>query len=255
MGSLLPCLALFAHLVSDTLLQGSATSHVAPMEPADRECCPTAGRGWGRAGASMGRVLEQAGCWGGQDAGAGRMLGWAGAGTGGMLGQAGCRGGQGPAWAGCWGRQDAGVGRMLGRAGAGTGRMLGWAGSSTGGMLGQAGARHLCPRVRAAPSASRAAHAGLLEMCKQCGSEAVSYLSALQDPGTVESADCSPVTACLGRISTIGEVGAPGGLVGWSQAVASTTGGAVSPLGGPFCPIPSLGTAAQRAGRQAGGAG
>ncbi|XP_035756410.1 huntingtin-interacting protein 1 [Egretta garzetta] len=88
MGSLLPCLALFAHLVSDTLLQGSATSHVAPMEPADR----------------------------------------------------------------------------------------------------------------------------LLEMCKQCGSEAVSYLSALQDPGTVESADCSPVTACLGRISTIGEELRPRGL-------------------------------------------
>lgn len=38
-GSLLPCLALFAHLVSDTLLQGSATSHLAPMEPADRKCC------------------------------------------------------------------------------------------------------------------------------------------------------------------------------------------------------------------------
>lgn len=37
-GSLLPCLALFAHLVSDILLQGSATSHVAPVEPADREC-------------------------------------------------------------------------------------------------------------------------------------------------------------------------------------------------------------------------
>ncbi|NXW33862.1 HIP1 protein, partial [Phaetusa simplex] len=87
-GSLLPCLALFAHLVSDTLLQGSATSHVAPMEPADR----------------------------------------------------------------------------------------------------------------------------LLEMCKQCGSEAVSYLSALQDPGTVEGADCSPVTTCLGRISAIGEELRPRGL-------------------------------------------
>lgn len=36
-GSLLPCLALFAHMVSNTLLQGSATSHVAPVEPADRE--------------------------------------------------------------------------------------------------------------------------------------------------------------------------------------------------------------------------
>ncbi|NXS84920.1 HIP1 protein, partial [Erpornis zantholeuca] len=87
-GSLLPCLALFAHLVSDTLLQGSATSHVAPVEPADR----------------------------------------------------------------------------------------------------------------------------LLELCKQCGSEAVSYLSALQDPGTVASADCSLVTACLGQISTIGEELRPRGL-------------------------------------------
>uniref|UniRef100_A0A8B9MT38 I/LWEQ domain-containing protein n=1 Tax=Accipiter nisus TaxID=211598 RepID=A0A8B9MT38_9AVES len=87
-GSLLPCLALFAHLVSDTLLQGSATSHVAPMEPADR----------------------------------------------------------------------------------------------------------------------------LLEMCKQCGSEAVSYLSALQDPGTVEGADCSLVMTCLGQISAIGEELRPRGL-------------------------------------------
>uniref|UniRef100_A0A8C5NRZ4 Huntingtin-interacting protein 1-related protein n=1 Tax=Junco hyemalis TaxID=40217 RepID=A0A8C5NRZ4_JUNHY len=69
-GSLLPHLALFAHLVSNTLLQGSATSHVAPVEPADR----------------------------------------------------------------------------------------------------------------------------LLELCKQCGSETVSYLSALQDPGKVASADCSLVT-------------------------------------------------------------
>ncbi|XP_041881757.1 huntingtin-interacting protein 1 isoform X3 [Corvus kubaryi] len=87
-GSLLPCLALFAHLVSDTLLQGSATSHVAPVEPADR----------------------------------------------------------------------------------------------------------------------------LLELCKQCGSAAVSYLSALQDPGTVASADCSLVTACLGQISAIGEELRPRGL-------------------------------------------
>ncbi|NXL80583.1 HIP1 protein, partial [Leptocoma aspasia] len=86
--SLLPCLALFAHLVSNTLLQGSATSHVAPVEPADR----------------------------------------------------------------------------------------------------------------------------LLELCKQCGSETVSYLSALQDPGTVASADCSLVTACLAQISTIGEELRPRGL-------------------------------------------
>lgn len=53
MGSLLPCLALFAHLVSNTLLQGSATSHVAPVEPADRECCSSPGGGW--AGADVGR--------------------------------------------------------------------------------------------------------------------------------------------------------------------------------------------------------
>uniref|UniRef100_A0A8C5TPS6 Huntingtin-interacting protein 1 n=1 Tax=Malurus cyaneus samueli TaxID=2593467 RepID=A0A8C5TPS6_9PASS len=87
-GSLLPCLALFTHLVSDTILQGSATSHVAPVEPADR----------------------------------------------------------------------------------------------------------------------------LLELCKQCGSEAVSYLSALQDPAMVANADCSLVTACLGQISTIGEELRPRGL-------------------------------------------
>ncbi|XP_057893637.1 huntingtin-interacting protein 1 isoform X1 [Melospiza georgiana] len=87
-GSLLPHLALFAHLVSNTLLQGSATSHVAPVEPADR----------------------------------------------------------------------------------------------------------------------------LLELCKQCGSETVSYLSALQDPGKVASADCSLVTAYLGQISAIGEELRPRGL-------------------------------------------
>ncbi|NXI14894.1 HIP1 protein, partial [Irena cyanogastra] len=87
-SSLLPCLALFAHLVSNTLLQGSATSHVAPVEPADR----------------------------------------------------------------------------------------------------------------------------LLELCKQCGSETVSYLRALQDPGMVASADCSLVTACLGQISAIGEELRPRGL-------------------------------------------
>ncbi|NXP50836.1 HIP1 protein, partial [Heliornis fulica] len=86
--SLLPCLALFAHLISDTLLHSSATSHVAPMEPADR----------------------------------------------------------------------------------------------------------------------------LLEMCRQCGSEAVGYLSALQDPGTVRGADCRRVTACLLQISATGEELRPRGL-------------------------------------------
>ncbi|KAM6242473.1 huntingtin-interacting protein 1 [Porphyrio hochstetteri] len=88
LGSLLPCLALFAHLISDTLLHGSATSHVAPMEPADR----------------------------------------------------------------------------------------------------------------------------LLEACRRCGGEAISYLSALQDPGTVEGADCRPVTACLRRVSAIAEELRPRGL-------------------------------------------
>lgn len=164
-GSLLPCLGLFAHLVSETLLQGSATSHLAPMEPADRECRPWAGRDRHRQG--------------------------------------------------------------LGRAGAGTGRMLGWAGSRVGRILERAGAG--AGRDRAAgPDVQHprplAARAGLLELCRQCGSEAVSYLSALQDPGTVEGADCSPVTTCLGRISTIGEVGAPVGLVGQGQRDCATPG-------------------------------
>ncbi|XP_062448771.1 huntingtin-interacting protein 1 isoform X2 [Rhea pennata] len=88
MSSLLPCVALFAHLISDTILQGSATSHMAPMEPADR----------------------------------------------------------------------------------------------------------------------------LLEACKQCGSEAMSYLGALREPGTLEGADCTPVRNCLSRISAIGEALRPKGL-------------------------------------------
>ncbi|NXC41749.1 HIP1 protein, partial [Penelope pileata] len=87
-SALLPCVALFAHLVSDAILQGSATSHMAPMEPADR----------------------------------------------------------------------------------------------------------------------------LLEMCRQCSSTAISYLSALQDPGSMESADCAPVTACLRCIGAIGEELRPRGL-------------------------------------------
>ncbi|NWJ02178.1 HIP1 protein, partial [Crypturellus undulatus] len=88
MSSLLPCVALFAHLISDTILQGSATSHMAPMEPADR----------------------------------------------------------------------------------------------------------------------------LLEACKQCGSEAISYLGALREPGTLEGADCTPVRNCLSRIRAIGEALRPKGL-------------------------------------------
>lgn len=74
--------------------------------------------------------------------------------------------------------------------------MLGWKGD-------------VCSHTRY-PQPLLLAHAGLLEMCKQCGSEAVSYLRALQDPGTAEGADCSPVTTCLGQISAIGEVGAGG---------------------------------------------
>ncbi|OXB71372.1 UNVERIFIED_CONTAM: hypothetical protein H355_011749 [Colinus virginianus] len=85
---LLPCVALFAHLISDTILQGSATSHMAPMEPADR----------------------------------------------------------------------------------------------------------------------------LLEACKQCGSEAISFLSSLQDPSSVAGASCTAVTNCLCRISAIGEELRPRGL-------------------------------------------
>ncbi|POI29064.1 hypothetical protein CIB84_007186, partial [Bambusicola thoracicus] len=87
-STLLPCVALFAHLISDTILQGSATSHMAPMEPADR----------------------------------------------------------------------------------------------------------------------------LLETCKQCGSEAISYLSSLQDPSSVANANCTAVTNCLHRISAIGEELRPRGL-------------------------------------------
>ncbi|XP_042298447.1 huntingtin-interacting protein 1 isoform X2 [Sceloporus undulatus] len=34
-GTLLPCVSLFAHLMGDTILQASATSHMAPMESAD----------------------------------------------------------------------------------------------------------------------------------------------------------------------------------------------------------------------------
>lgn len=113
----------------------------------------------------------------------------------------------------------------------------------------------MSPSLRAAASASGAAHTGLLELCRQCGSEAIGYLSALQDPGTVEGTDCSSVMTCLGRITAVGEVGAPGGLVGWDQVVADTTGEVVPPLDGPFDPILFPGAAAQRFGRQAGGAG
>ncbi|XP_067393865.1 huntingtin-interacting protein 1 isoform X4 [Emydura macquarii macquarii] len=44
-SSLLPRVAQFAHLISDTIVQGSATSHMAPMEPADllSETCKQCG--------------------------------------------------------------------------------------------------------------------------------------------------------------------------------------------------------------------
>ncbi|XP_034608226.1 huntingtin-interacting protein 1 isoform X3 [Trachemys scripta elegans] len=87
-SSLLPCVALFAHLISDTILQGSATSHMVPMEPADL----------------------------------------------------------------------------------------------------------------------------LSEMCKQCGSEALSYLGALKDEASLGGADCTAVRNCLSRISAIGEELRPKGL-------------------------------------------
>uniref|UniRef100_A0A8C6NB81 Huntingtin-interacting protein 1 n=1 Tax=Melopsittacus undulatus TaxID=13146 RepID=A0A8C6NB81_MELUD len=77
----------------------------------------------------------------------------------------------------------------------------GWAGAGAG-----------CLSLPAVPSACRAALAGLLEACKQCGSEAVSYLSALQDPGKVKGADCSLLTTCLSRIGTIGQELRPRGL-------------------------------------------
>uniref|UniRef100_A0A8C5JM71 Huntingtin interacting protein 1 n=1 Tax=Junco hyemalis TaxID=40217 RepID=A0A8C5JM71_JUNHY len=67
-------------------------------------------------------------------------------------------------------------------------------------------------RLRDAHSKYLLDGAGLLELCKQCGSETVSYLSALQDPGKVASADCSLVTAYLGQISAIGEELRPRGL-------------------------------------------
>ncbi|XP_025071473.1 huntingtin-interacting protein 1 isoform X3 [Alligator sinensis] len=87
-SSLLPCVAMFAHLISDTILQGSATAHMAPLEPADF----------------------------------------------------------------------------------------------------------------------------LLEACKQCGNEALHYLSALKDKASLENADCTPVRNCLSRISAIGEELQPKGL-------------------------------------------
>uniref|UniRef100_A0A8B9F8B8 Huntingtin-interacting protein 1 n=1 Tax=Amazona collaria TaxID=241587 RepID=A0A8B9F8B8_9PSIT len=83
----------------------------------------------------------------------------------------------------------------------------GWAGAGAG-----AGRDWLSLSLPVAPSACHAAHAGLLEACKQCGREAVSYLSALQDPGKVKDADCSLVTICLGRISAIGKELLPRGL-------------------------------------------
>ncbi|XP_029817101.1 huntingtin-interacting protein 1 [Manacus vitellinus] len=108
---------------------------------------------------------------------------------------------QGTGWEGCWGEKVPGdqLGRMLGQVGSG------WAGCQ-----GRQGPDTSIPPC--GPLTPCAANTGLLELCRQCGSEALSYLSALQDPGTVAGADCSPVTACLGRISTIAEELRPRGL-------------------------------------------
>lgn len=180
-----------------------------------------------------------------------QMSGWEGARAGQGKEDAGVRRGQGAQgswqdagimWAGFWGKYSAEVGRNQGsQRTVQAGCCGGWEPTSP-------------PRVWS-PSDPHAAHTGLLELCKQCGSEAVSYLSALQDPGTVASADCSLVTACLGQISAIGEVGGPGGLVGWDQAMTGTTRGTVVLLDSLFHLTLSPGAASQRPGHQAGGAG
>ncbi|XP_043574649.1 huntingtin-interacting protein 1 isoform X2 [Chiloscyllium plagiosum] len=45
----------------------------------------------------------------------------------------------------------------------------------------------------------------LLEACKQCGSEVLSYFSSLKDTTTLSSADCTKVRESLNQINTIGE--------------------------------------------------
>lgn len=179
-----------------------------------------------------------------------QMSGWEGAREAQGKEDAGVRRGQGArgsrqhagiTWAGFWGKYIAKVGRNQGsQRTAQAGCCGGWEPTS--------------PHVWS-PSNHCAARAGLLELCKQCGSEAVSYLGTLQDPGTVASADCSLVTACLSQISAIGEVGGPGGLVRWDQAMTGTTRGTVVLLDSLFHLILSPGAASQRPGHQAGGAG
>uniref|UniRef100_A0A8D0BP74 Huntingtin interacting protein 1 n=1 Tax=Salvator merianae TaxID=96440 RepID=A0A8D0BP74_SALMN len=52
----------------------------------------------------------------------------------------------------------------------------------------------------------------LLEACRQCGSETLSYLGALKDKASSEGADCLSVRNCLNRITAIGEDLRPRGL-------------------------------------------
>ncbi|XP_053130661.1 huntingtin-interacting protein 1 isoform X2 [Hemicordylus capensis] len=52
----------------------------------------------------------------------------------------------------------------------------------------------------------------LLEACRHCGGETLSYLGALKDKASLESADCTAVRDCLGRITAIGEELRPKGL-------------------------------------------
>lgn len=44
-AGLVGALALFAHLTADTIVNGSATSHLAPTDHADRECRNAGGAG------------------------------------------------------------------------------------------------------------------------------------------------------------------------------------------------------------------
>lgn len=122
-----------------------------------------------------------------------------------------CRAARPPTWP-PWSPLTVSAADQAGWTGAGTGRgcgeqELGWAGAGAGRGWEQAGTG--CLSLPLVPSACCAALAGLLEACKQCGSEAMSYLSDLQDK--VKGADCSLLTICLGRISAIGEVGAQEG--------------------------------------------
>ncbi|XP_066491362.1 huntingtin-interacting protein 1 isoform X2 [Tiliqua scincoides] len=52
----------------------------------------------------------------------------------------------------------------------------------------------------------------LLEVCKECGAEALRCLGALKDKATLEGADCTGVASCLRQINAIGEELRPKGL-------------------------------------------